>query len=66
MRREILSLFAGLGLCLAAGVAAAAGPLIGEPHAPELVLPAWSLTGECYPIDFTGIDIAKRFPRYGE
>ena len=57
MRREILSLFAGLGLCLAAGVAAAAGPLIGKPHAPELVVPAWSLTGECYPIDFTGIDI---------
>ena len=20
-------------------------------------MPAWSLTGECYPIDFTGIDI---------
>jgi hypothetical protein len=57
MRREILSLFAGVGLCLTAGVAAWAGPLIGKPHAPELVVPIWSLTGECYPIDFTGVDI---------
>ena len=57
MRRDILSLIAGLGLCLAAGTAAFAGPLIDKPHTPELVVPAWSLTGECYPIDFTGIDI---------
>ena len=57
MRREILSLFAGVGLCLTAGAAAWAGPLIGKPHAPELVVPIWSLTGECYPIDFTGVDI---------
>ena len=57
MRREILSLIAGMGLCLMAGAAASAGPLIGKPHAPELVVPAWSLTGECYPIDFTDIDI---------
>src|SRR4029079_13064010 len=57
MRREILSLFAGRGLCLTAGAAASAGPPIGKPHTPELVVPAWSLTGECYPIYFTGIDI---------
>ena len=57
MRREILSLIAGLGLCLGAGDAAFAGPLIDKPDTPELVIPAWSLTGECYPIDFTGIDI---------
>lgn len=57
MRREILGLIAGLGLCLAAGAAVSAGPLINKPHAPEIVVPAWSLTGECYPIDFTGIDV---------
>ena len=57
MRREILSLFAGVGLCLTAGAAAWAGPLIGKPHAPELVVPIGNLTGECYPIDFTGVDI---------
>ncbi len=57
MRRKIVVLIAGLGLCLAAGAAVSAGPLIGKPDAPELVVPAWSLTGECYPIDFTGIDI---------
>lgn len=57
MRREIQSLIAGVGLCLAAGTAALAGPLIDKPRTPELVVPAWSLTGECYPIDFTGIDI---------
>jgi hypothetical protein len=57
MRHEILSLIAGLGLCLVAGAATSAGPLIDKPRTPELVIPAWSLTGECYPIDFTGIDI---------
>ena len=57
MRREILSPIAGLGLCLGAGAAASAGPLIDKPRTPEFVVPAWSLTGECYPIDFTGIDI---------
>jgi hypothetical protein len=57
MRRVIPGLIAGLGLCLAAGAAALAGPPIDKPQTPELVVPAWSLTGECYPIDFTGIDI---------
>jgi hypothetical protein len=57
MRREILSLIAGLGLSLTAAFGASAGSLIGKPLTPELVVPAWSLTGECYPIDFTGIDI---------
>ena len=57
MRREILSLIAGLGLSVTAAFGAWAGPLIDKPHTSELVVPAWSLTGECYPIDFTGIDI---------
>jgi hypothetical protein len=57
MRRAIFGLIAGLGLCLTAAVAALAAPLLDKPRAPELVVPAWSLTGECYPIDFTGIDI---------
>lgn len=57
MRREIVSLIAGLGLSLTAAFGASAGPLIDKPYTPELVVPAWSLTGECYPIDFTGIDI---------
>ena len=57
MRREILSLIAGLGLSVTAAFGAWAGPLIDKPHTPELVVPTWSLTGECYPIDFTGIDI---------
>jgi hypothetical protein len=39
------------------GGAASAGPLIEKPPAPDPVVPVWSLTGECYPIDFTGIDI---------
>jgi hypothetical protein len=46
-----------LGLSVTAAFGASAGPLIDKPHTPELVVPAWSLTGECYPIDFTGIDI---------
>jgi hypothetical protein len=57
MRRAIFGLIAGLGLCLTAAMAALAAPLLDKPRAPELVVSAWSLTGECYPIDFTGIDI---------
>jgi hypothetical protein len=34
-----------------------AGPLAGKPEAPPLVQPAWSLTGDCSPIDFNDIDI---------
>ena len=55
MRRRMIGLFAGLALILVAGFAAA-GPL-GRPDAPSLYVPIWSLTGECYPIDFNGIDI---------
>ena len=57
MRREIVSLIAGFGLCLTAGAAAWAGPMIDEPRTPALLVPIWSLTGECYPIDFSGVDI---------
>ena len=55
MRRRTTSLFAGLALISMTGLAAA-GPF-GKPEAPSLVAPVWSLTGECYPIDFNGIDI---------
>ena len=55
MGRRAISLFAGLALISMAGFAAA-GPL-AKPDAPSLTVPVWSLTGECYPIDFTGIDI---------
>lgn len=40
-----------------AAMTAAAQPLPQRVPAPSLVVPAWSLTGECYPIDFTDIDI---------
>jgi hypothetical protein len=56
MRRGILGLSAGLALCLTA-MGASAWPLSGTPQSPGLLRPAWSLTGECYPIDFTGVDI---------
>lgn len=55
MGRRAISLFAGLALIAMAGFAAA-GPL-AKPDAPSLTVPTWSLTGECYPIDFNGIDI---------
>jgi hypothetical protein len=56
MGRRAISLFAGLALISTAGFAAA-GPL-AKPNAPSsLTVPIWSLTGECYPIDFNGIDI---------
>jgi hypothetical protein len=55
MRRRTTSLFAGLALISMTGLAAA-GPF-GKPEASSLIVPVWSLTGECYPIDFNGIDI---------
>jgi hypothetical protein len=55
MGRRTMSLFAGFALISMAGLATA-GPL-GKPDAPSLTVPIWSLTGECYPIDFNGIDI---------
>jgi hypothetical protein len=62
MRRRTISLFAGLALISMTGLAAA-GPF-GKPEAPSLFVPVWSLTGECYPIDFNGIDI-EWFARRG-
>jgi hypothetical protein len=56
MRRRTISVFAGSALILVAASAAAAGPL-GKPEASSLIVPIWSLTGECYPIDFNGIAI---------
>jgi hypothetical protein len=55
MRRRTISLFAGLALILIAGPAPAG--LLGKPETPSLVVPVWGLTGECYPIDFSGVDI---------
>jgi hypothetical protein len=57
MRGHIGGLFAVTVLSLAGGFAASAGPFAAKPDAPALVVPAWSLTGECYPIDFSGVDI---------
>ena len=57
MRPKILGLMAGLVFCLTTAASGWAGPLFDKPHTRGLVVPAWSLTGECYPIDFTGIDI---------
>jgi len=48
----------GLGAMMVTGaVAAWAQPLPQLPPVPRLVQPAWSLTGECYPIDFNSVDI---------
>jgi hypothetical protein len=49
-------------LIIALLAAAAAVPAVAQPTAPglrgkSLATPAWSLLGECYPIDFTGIDV---------
>ena len=57
MRRAILGLLAAAGLGLSATIAASAGPRADWPQSSSLLTPAWSLTGECYPIDFTGVDI---------
>src|SRR5262245_49476136 len=56
MGRYFGTLFAAIAIGLLGG-AAMAGPLLDKPRSPELLVPAWSLTGECYPIDFTGVDI---------
>ncbi len=51
-------LASGLGAMMMTGaVAAWAQPLPQLPPVPGLVQPAWSLTGECYPIDFNSVDI---------
>lgn len=55
MRVHALSLAAAMSAM--AGLAALADPLAGKPEAPALVQPAWSLTGDCYPIDFSEVDI---------
>jgi hypothetical protein len=57
MQVHISSLIAAAAMSAIAGLAAMAGPLAGKPEAPPLVQPAWSLTGDCYPIDFNDIDI---------
>lgn len=57
MRSDKKGLIAGFGLILTATLPAAAQPLPERAPTPNIVVPAWSLTGECYPIDFTGVDI---------
>lgn len=59
MRNLRGSLLAGLGLMLAAGaLPAGAQPVPGRVRPPPpLMEPVWSLLGECYPIDFTDVDI---------
>lgn len=57
MRSRLWSLIGGLGLILTAMLPVAAAPLASKPTLPPLVVPAWGLLGECYPIDFTDIDI---------
>jgi hypothetical protein len=52
-----VSLIAALALSFTAGQMASAGPNPGKPAAPRMTQPAWSLAGDCYPIDFTNIDI---------
>jgi hypothetical protein len=48
----------GLGAMMTTGaVAASAQPLPERVPANSLVQKAWSLTGECYPIDFNSVDI---------
>jgi hypothetical protein len=48
-------------IAVALGFVAAQTPLAnalpGKPQKPQIVLPAWSLTGECRPIDFSGVDV---------
>jgi hypothetical protein len=57
MRSHHWSLIAGLELVLIAMLPAAAAPLASKPPMPSLVVPAWSLLGDCYPIDFSDVDI---------
>jgi hypothetical protein len=57
MRGIIGGLTAATLLSLTAGPAAWAGPFAGRPDAPQLDVRAWSLTGECRPIDFSGVDV---------
>lgn len=57
MRSYHWSLIAGLVLTLTPMQPAAAAPLASKPLLPPLMVPAWGLLGECYPIDFTDIDI---------
>jgi hypothetical protein len=58
MRNLKLSLIAALLFTLGLGAMnAAAQPLPGRAPSPSILQPAWSLTGECYPIDFSDVDI---------
>jgi hypothetical protein len=57
MRSRLWSLIGGLGLIVTAMLPAAAAPLASKPPLPPLVVPAWGLLGECYPVDFSDVDI---------
>ena len=57
MRKLSLILLAGLGFTLAMDVAAVAKPWAPAPSTGNYIIPAWSFTGECKPLDFDGIEI---------
>lgn len=58
MRRDRWGLILGLALIVGAGaMTAVAQPLPARAPTPSVVVPAWGLTGECYPIDFNEVDI---------
>lgn len=56
MRKLSLILLAGFGVTLATGVSALPKPG-GPPTGENYVVPAWSFTGECKPLDFDGVEI---------
>ena len=57
MRKLSLILLAGFGVTLATGVAAIAMPWAPAPPHENYVVPAWSFSGECKPLDFDGVEI---------
>jgi len=57
MRKLSAISLAGLGLMLAMGVAAIAKPWAPVAASDNYVIRVWSLTGECKPLDFDGVEI---------
>ena len=57
MRKLSLILLAGFGVTLATGAAAIAMPWPPAPPHENYMVPAWSFTGECKPLDFDGVEI---------
>ena len=57
MRKLSLILLAGLGFTLAMDVAAVAKPWAPAPSSGNYIVPTWSFTGECKPLDCDGVEI---------